>query len=251
MSPLSAVVYREAKIRATNFTFIFWDLFFPLLYMLVFGVGINTALGAPTGLGNVNYNEFFLAGILAMASFAIASNTSWSFFLDRDNGIFYEMLTYPMSRSEYLLGKVIFNVCIAVVQAALTLAVGRLLLGIRVDWQKLPLLLAGMAIGTAGWFFFYTIFALRIKRNDIFNSVTSVFYFAFMFASSMFYPLEPLPAWFRRTALLNPITWEIDWLRFTSIRLGNFHVILLEGAAFVAFALACFVYAVRCLQRQE
>jgi len=73
LSAISAVVYREAKIRATNFTFIFWDLFFPLLYMLVFGVGINTALGAPTGLGNVNYNEFFLAGILAMASFAIAS----------------------------------------------------------------------------------------------------------------------------------------------------------------------------------
>ncbi len=103
MSALSAVVYREAKIRATNFTFIFWDLFFPLLYMLVFGVGVNSALGAPAGIGNVSYNEFFLAGILAMASFAIASNTSWSFFLDRDNGIFFEMLTYPMSRSEYLL----------------------------------------------------------------------------------------------------------------------------------------------------
>jgi ABC-2 type transport system permease protein len=251
MSAIAAVVYREAKIRATNFTFIFWDLFFPLLYMLVFGVGVNTALGAPSGLGNVNYNEFFLAGILAMASFAIASNTSWSFFLDRDNGIFYEMLTYPMSRSEYLLGKVIFNVFIAVVQAAITIAVGRLALGIRIQWTKMPMLLLGMAIGTAGWFFFYAIFALRIRRNDVFNSITSVFYFVFMFASSMFYPLDPLPAWFRRTALLNPITWEIDWLRFHSIGIGSFQSILLEGAAFVVFSVACFAYAVRCLQQQE
>src|SRR5258708_27492619 len=218
MSALSAVVYREAKIRATNFTFIFWDLFFPLLYMLVFGVGVNSALGAPAGLGSVNYNEFFLAGILAMAIFAIASNTSWSFFLDRDNGIFYEMLTYPMSRSEYLLGKVIFNVLIAVVQAALTLAVGRALLGIRVHWAKLPLLLAGMAVGTAGWFFFYAIFAFRIRRNDIFNSITTVFYFVFMFANSMFYPLEPPSPWFRTAPLLNPITLEVDLLRFSSLR---------------------------------
>ena len=45
-----------------------------------------------------------------MASFGIASNTAWSFFLDRDNGIYYEMLTYPMSRAQYLLGKVLFNV---------------------------------------------------------------------------------------------------------------------------------------------
>ena len=156
-----------------------------------------------------------------------------------------------MSRSEYLLGKVIFNVFIAVVQAALSLVVGRLLLGIRVHWQNLPLLLVGMAVGTAGWFFFYAIFALRIRRNDVFNSVTSVFYFVFMFASSMFYPLDPLPAWFRFAALLNPITWEIDWLRFTSIGLGNLHSILLEGAAFIVFALACFIYAVRCLHRQE
>src|SRR5437870_12835378 len=89
--------------------------------MLVFGVGINSALGAPTGIGNVRYNEFFLAGVLGMASFGIASNTSWSFFLDRDNGIFYEMLTYPLSRSEYLLGKVLFNVLIAILQAAITL----------------------------------------------------------------------------------------------------------------------------------
>src|SRR5438309_11726777 len=138
------------KIRATNFTFIFWDLFFPLLYMLVFGVGVNSALGAPTGTGHVGYSEFFLSGVLAMASLAIASNTLWSFFLDRDNGIFYEMLTYPMRRSEYLPGTVLFNFLIAVAQAALTLAVGRALLGIRLQSPKLPLLLAGMAIGTAG-----------------------------------------------------------------------------------------------------
>jgi ABC-2 type transport system permease protein len=251
MSALSAVVYREAKIRATNFTFIFWDLFFPLLYMLVFGVGINAALGTPVGLGAVDYNSFFLAGVLAMASFAIASNTSWSFFLDRDNGIFYEMLTYPMSRSEYLLGKVIFNVLIAVLQGALTLVAGRFLLGIRVHWDKLPLLLLGMAMGTAGWFFFYAIFALRTRRNDIFNSVTSLFYFIFMFASSMFYPLAPLPGWFRSAALANPITWEIDWLRYTSIGLGNLGTILLEGACFIAFAMVCFAFAVRSLREQE
>src|SRR5207253_11062132 len=126
------------KIRATNLTFIFWDLFFPLLYMLVFGVGVNSALGAPTGIGNVSYHEFFLAGILAMASFAIASNTSWSFFLDRDNGIFYEMLTYPMSRSEYLLGKVIFNVFVALVQAAVTIVLAASVLGVPIAWRLVP-----------------------------------------------------------------------------------------------------------------
>ena len=251
MSALSAVVYREAKIRTTNLTFIFWDLFYPLAYMLVFGVGINDALGTPAGLNGVDYNAFFLAGVLAMASFAIASNTAWSFFMDRDNGIFYEMLTYPMSRSEYLLGKVLFNVLVAILQAALTIVAGALILGIRIRWDLLPLLALGTGAGAAGWFFFYAIFALKTKRNDVFNSVTSVFYFIFLFASPMFYPLEPLPAWFRNAAAVNPITWQIDWLRYTSIGLGNLRAVLLEGAAFAVFSVLCFAYAVRSLQQQE
>jgi len=118
-----------------------------------------------------------------MASFAIASNTSWSFFLDRDNGIFYEMLTYPMSRSEYLLGKVISMSSSPSVRPLSLLWSAVFVLGIRVQWTKLPLLLTAMAIGTAGMVFFYAIFALRIRRNDLFNSITSVFYFVFMFAS--------------------------------------------------------------------
>lgn len=251
MSAIGAVFYREGKIRSTNLTFIFWDLFYPLCYMLVFGVGINSALGSPAQSGGVDYNAFFLAGVLGMASFGIASNTAWSFFLDRDNGIFYEMLTYPLSRGQYLLGKVLFNVLIGAFQAGITVILGRLLLGIHVRWDLLPLLFAGVIVGTAGWFFFYAIFALKTRRNDVFNSVTSIFYFVFLFASSMFYPLEPLPLWFRKAALLNPITWEIDWLRFTSIGLGNARAVGIEGVAFLLFTLASFAFAVRALQQQE
>src|SRR5262249_58401394 len=51
MSALGAILYREGKIRTTNLTFIFWDVFYPLGYLLVFGVGISETLGftAPTG----------------------------------------------------------------------------------------------------------------------------------------------------------------------------------------------------------
>ncbi len=108
VSALSAVMYREGKIRATNALFIFWDVVYPLGYLLVFGVGMNDALGF-SGLPT-DYHAFFLAGVLGMAGFGIASNTAWSFFMDRDNGIFYEMLTYPISRAEYLVGKVLFNI---------------------------------------------------------------------------------------------------------------------------------------------
>jgi ABC-type multidrug transport system permease subunit len=251
VSALTAILTREAKIRATNWLFIFWDLVYPLGYLLVFGVGIDASLGFTAGDTTVDYNAFFLAGVLAMASFGIAANTSWSFFLDRDNGIFYEMLTYPMSRSEYLLGKVLFNVLVAVVQSAITVLLAAALLGVPLRVEGLPLLAAAMTVGTAGWFFFYAVFALRIRRNDAFNTVTSIFYFVFLFASSMFYPLEPLPAWFRAAAYANPITWQVDVMRFATIGFGEWWPIAIESAAFLVFTAASFGAAVHALRNQE
>ena len=251
MTGLGAMLYREARLRATNAAFIFWDVVYPLAYLLVFGVGMSSALGGNFGGTSAGYNEFFLAGVLGMASFGIASNTAWSLFMDRDNGIFYEMLTYPLSRAAYLIGKVLFNGLIALVQALVTVTLASLLLDVDVHWAGLPLLIAAVLVGTAGWFFFYAIFALNIRRNDAFNTVTSIFYFVFLFASSMFYPVEPLPAAFRVAASINPITWQVDVLRYATIGLGSPGTIALQAALFACFAGIAFAVAMRALMRQD
>ena len=245
---LSAVIVREGKIRATNALFIFWDVLYPLGYLLIFGFAMDKSMGFTTGLAGIDYNAFFLAGVLGMASFGIASNTSWSFFLDRDNGIFYEMLTYPMRRSEYLLGKVLFNALVALVQALLTLALAAALLHVPVRFDRLPLVVTTTLVGTAGWFFFYAVFALRIRRNDAYNTVTSVFYFVFLFASSMFYPLDPLPRAFRLAAFANPITWQIDVLRYATIGVGDAARVTWEAGAFVVFTIVAFAAAIHALR---
>jgi ABC-2 type transport system permease protein len=249
MGAFGAILYREGKIRATNLTFIFWDLFYPLGYLLVFGVGM-TAMGLAEPSLGVDYNAFFLAGVLGMASFGIASNTAWSFFMDRDNGIFYEMLTYPMTRAQYLLGKVLFNLLIAVGQAALTVLLADICLNVPIQWRHLPLLSAAVVLGTAGWFFFYAMFALVIRRNDAFNTVTSVFYFVFLFASSMFYPVEPLPTPYREIANANPITWQVNVLRYATIGVGHPTRLSVEAGAFLVFTILAFGAALWALRRQ-
>jgi len=158
------------------------------------------------------------------------------------------MLTYPMSRSQYLLGKVLFNVAVGLVQAVLTLALAASFVGVSVRFDRLPLLAAATIVGTAGWFFFYAIFALRIRRNDAFNTVTSVFYFVFLFASSMFYPLDPLPKALRTAALANPITWHIDVLRYATIGMGQAGTVAIEAVAFIVFTVVSFAYAIRSLE---
>ena len=90
-----------------------------------------------------------------------------------------------------------------------------------------------------------------IRRNDAFNTVTSIFYFVFLFASSMFYPVEPLPPAFRQAAMANPITWQVDVLRFATIGTGDPSVLVAEGVGFVVFTVAAFAAALWSLRRQE
>ena len=251
MSAFGAVVYREARIRATNLLFIFWDVCYPLGYLLVFGVGVSGALGFTAPGMQMDYNAFFLAGVLAMASFGIAANTSWSFFLDRDSGMYYEMLTYPISRGAFLVAKVLFNVAVAVVQSFVTVLLAALLLDVPLRYDLLPILVAAVVFGTAGWFFFYATFALWIRRNDAYNTVTSIFYFVFLFVSSMFYPLDALPEGLRLVGYANPVTWHTDVLRFATVGLGDARLVAAEAAAFLVFSVASFVVALRVLQRQE
>ena len=91
----------------------------------------------------------------------------------------------------------------------------------------------------------------RIRRNDAFNTVTSIFYFVFLFASSMFYPLDPLPEAFRRVAYANPITWQVDVLRYATVGIGEPRVLMMEAAAFCVFTAATFLVALWSLHREE
>ena len=251
MSGVLAVLYREFLIRRTSPMWLFFDMMLPLLYLLLFGVGLNKAMG--TGLNiegsSVNYNEFFLAGVLAMSCFGSATNQSYGFFIDRDNGIFYEFLTYPLTRGQFLFGKILFQCIMSVVQCVLTVAVGVFLLDVLVRWEYLPFVFAGVMIGTAGWFFFFAIFAFLIRRNDTYNTVINVAYFVLIFLSSMFYPLEKVPSWLKIASYVNPLTWLTDGLRWFVIGLGDPAVVILESVFFFVFLLASFWFALKALQK--
>jgi len=253
MQALVAILYREYRIQITNMVWIFFDLFLPLGYLLIFGVGFNQLIrGQVVWAGEeLTYNSFFLGGILAMAGFGSASGTAWAFFTDRDNGIFYEILTYPLGRAQFQFGRVLFNMFISLLRTILCTAAAVVVLDVPVRWELLPWLLLGTAIGTAGWFFFFSIFALRIRRNDVFNTVMNLFYFFLMFASSMFYPLEAMPGWMQALAWANPVTWHADFLRYATLGIGEGQQLLAEAVLFCAFALISFWAATRTLQRQE
>lgn len=250
MSGVVAVFYRDYRQRITNLAFVFWDLFVPIAYLLLFGLGFERALGQ-VSLGDlhVGYAEFFLPGVLAMTTYGIAMNTSWGLFMDKDSGIFYELLTYPITRREFLVGKICFNVLLSGLGALGAVLLGTWTMEITIRWSWLPVTLLVVMCTTAGWFFLFSILAIRLARMDAFNTLTSAAYIILMFLSSMFYPLDQLPAWFRVLAWMNPMTWQVDVLRFSLLGLGSGATVLLEFVGFMLFTLLCLTLAVRTIER--
>ncbi|HLA13278.1 MAG TPA: ABC transporter permease [Pyrinomonadaceae bacterium] len=251
MTGIGAVFYRDYRQRMTNIGFVFWDLFVPLAYLVLFGIGFERMLGStiPFEDDSFSYTEFFLPGVLGMVTFSVAMNTAWGFFMDKDSGIFYEMLTYPITRAQVLIGKISFNVLLAVIGSILAIVLGVVAMDIRIRWNLLPLTALIVVAATAGWFFLFSVFAIKLARMDSFNTVLSAAYILLMFFSSMFYPLSDVPGWFRVGAYLNPMTWQVDLLRFSLLGVGSANVLLLEGAAVVVFAAICLILAVRALNR--
>jgi ABC-2 type transport system permease protein len=249
---LKAIFFREYRIRTTNLVWLFFDLFLPLMYLLVFGLAFTRAMGADFQVEGVavGYNEFFLAGVLAMASFGVAMNMTWSWFMDRDSGMYEETLTYPITRRQLLLGKGLFSVLVGLIEGALVIVGAVLILRLPLVWPRLPLLTANMIVGTAAWFFLFSILALSIRRNDIFQTVINVLYFVLLFASNMFYPLGPLPGWLRAAAFANPITWQVDLFRYATLGVAEGRLAL-EAALFLVFTAVVFAGAVRALQQQQ
>ncbi len=171
--------------------------------------------------------------------------------MDKDSGIFDELLTYPITRAQLLIGKIGFNVLLSVLGSLLAVALGVVAMKAPVRWDRLPLTTGIIIVTTAGWFFLFSVFAIRLKRMDAFNTLTSAAYILLMFFSTMFYPIAALPAWFRWAAYLNPMTWQVDLLRFSLLGVGAAGVLLLEAAGLVAFTLMGLAVAVRTLNRAD
>lgn len=153
-----------------------------------------------------------------------------------------------MMRAGFLLGKILFNCLLSLVQARFTVALGTVLLAIPLRWEYFILILAGIVLGTAGWFFFLSSFAFCMDRDEVFNNTfINVSYFVLMFDSCLFCSVDTLPSWLE--VCLSPLTWHTDMLQFATIAIGSFAGLTWEAAAFILFLILSFAHVAQMLRR--
>jgi ABC-2 type transport system permease protein len=243
---LLAVAGRETRFRFSNFGWLFWDLFYPTGYLLALGAGLSSLLVADISGGS--YSAFLLPGILVMAGQTLAVNSSWALFTDRDNGIFFEHLTYPLTRANSLGGRLLFNLGLGALQSIILVGAAGLVLRVPMGHGRALLLLVAALAAIPFSFFALFAAAIRIRRMDAYSTFLNVVFLGALLLSPVFYPIERMPVWFRVVAELNPLTWSVDILRAIAFGASTGVRIPIEMAAYVAATAAAFAWALSSLR---
>jgi ABC-2 type transport system permease protein len=190
----------------------------PILWVILFGVGMRSLMGTMTAKSGSDYMTFVVPGIVALTavSAAIAGGSTW--LNERLIGILKEYLAAPIPRLSILMGNATSIVTKVLVQSIIILLVG-LLMGAKLnpnpfEWLGGLLLIAGYGIGFSG---IALSVASSTDSSEGYHMMIFLLQLPLLFLSNSLYPLETLPAWMRVGAYANPTTYVVTGLRHITL----------------------------------
>jgi ABC-2 type transport system permease protein len=184
----------------------------PLLYLLVFGTGLSSAMGAGSGGGAGSYQQFIFPGVIGMTVLFSAIFGAMSIIWDREFGFLKEVLVAPIDRSAVAVGKALGGATQASIQGVVLLVLAPVVgvpLSLRTVATMIPLtFLLAFALSAMG-----VAIASKMRSMQGFQMVMNLLMMPMFFLSGALFPLRGLPAWMSALTRLDPASYGIDPLR--------------------------------------
>lgn len=194
----------------------------PILWVVLFGVGMGSLLGPNMPGGRDFYITFMLPGIIALTASggAIAGGSTW--LNERLQGIVKEYLAAPIPRLSILMGNALSTVSRGLIQSLVILIVG-LIVGANMTtnplgWLGALVLISVFTLGFAG---IALAMASSTNNTGAYHAMIMLLNLPLLFLSNALYPLETMPTWMRIGALVNPTTYVVTGLRYLLIANGT------------------------------
>jgi ABC-2 type transport system permease protein len=221
----------------------------PILWVVLFGVGMARAVGSASTPGTGSYVGFMLPGIVALSAMGGAIGGGMTWLDERVRGILKEYLVAPIPRVSILLGNVGSTVSKAMTQSIVIVVIGALI-GAQVGgsvsgWFAGVSLAIGYSVGFSG-----LALAVASRTDDLmaYHAMIMLLNLPVLFLSNALYPLQSLPGWMRIGALANPTSYLVDGIRQSVVRGQDGEFPLWLCLAVVAgFAIAGLLLATRAI----
>lgn len=215
----------------------------PALWLLIFGEVFTQVRAIPTG--DVPYLDFLAPGILAQSVLFVAIFSGIALIWERDLGVIHKLFVSPTPRAALVVGKALSAGVRSLSQMVIIYTLA-MLLGVRMNWQPLPLLGVGAAVlaGAACFGTLSLIIASLVRTRERFMGIGQLLTMPLFFASNAIYPIAIMPGWLQMTARLNPLSYQVDLLRALMIPSGvstfgiatDFGVLIASTVILVAIA---------------
>ncbi len=188
----------------------------PLLYLLIFGTGLSSALSGGGSLGGgsagFSYTQFIYPGIIGMTVLFGSIFSAMSIVWDREFGFLKEVLVAPIDRSAVAIGKSLGGATQAMVQGVVLLVLAPIVgvsLSIGTILAIIPVLFvlafSLSALGVA--------IASRMRSMQGFQVVMNFLMMPIFFLSGALFPLGGLPWWMTGLTFIDPAAYGMDPLR--------------------------------------
>jgi ABC-2 type transport system permease protein len=206
-----ALWLREVKLFLRERTRIIGMIGQPLLYLLIFGWGISSALRFNQE-PDLNYVLFLYPGILGMSVLFTSIFSGISIIWDREFGFLKEVLVAPAPRWAVAGGKVLGGATVATVQSAILLVLAPLAGVYPTPLMVLELLLLCFLLSCAMTSLGVAI-AARMRSMQGFQMVMNFLVMPLYFLSGAIFPVKQAPAVMQPLMVLDPLTYGVDALR--------------------------------------
>jgi ABC-2 type transport system permease protein len=187
---------------------------------------------------NYRFIDFFVPGLIGMTlmTTGVFGAVGWNT-RNRELGILKKLATTPLSKFEYIIGVVLFELIMCSISTVVILTVGVVLFDVRIvpNIYSIILIVAG-AITFPGM---GMVIARFVKETDSADAAVNAITFPMMFLSGSFFPLETMPEFLRQIAKVLPLTYLNNGLRDSMVygnassALFNTAIILVVGIAFI------------------
>ncbi|MDG6899782.1 MAG: ABC transporter permease [Nitrososphaerota archaeon] len=208
------------------------------------GIASRTAVSS-----NYKYIDFLVPGLIGFAAltspmFAMVNMSSTY----RRDKVFKLLSLTPLTKTEWLLSKIIWYVCTTVVSFVLMTAVGVYVFGahIALNWGIGMFLLLGPFFFVSLGMLVGTVSNTPEAASVVGNLVT----FPMMFLSGTFFPVSSMPKYLQAVAHVLPLYYMIDGLNEVMIY-GNFEAAYTDMALLLAISVVVFALAVKFFRWRE
>ena len=227
--------------------FVFVSMFQPLMYLLLFMPLLNGLQGAP-GIPTGQAVQVFIPGLLVLQALFGTAFVGFSLIDDIRSGVIERFLVTPVRRPAILLGRVLRDAVVLLLQCLLiTLVAIPFGLSVNIFGFLLSLLLYAL-IGITMASISYG-FALIYKIEDALAPTLNTITLPVSLLSGIILPLALAPLWLQDLAQINPFSYAVNATR--ALFAGNFQNIgIVEGFVVIGvLAILVFFWGLRSLKK--